>query len=88
MRPGATTSALRPIAPMWSALTTTAPAATSTRKNVPITSAKTRRHSYERFEKSRTHAGCRAIAAGTRTMGGWPTPAPGAPGGTGAPLPP
>jgi hypothetical protein len=45
MRPGATTSADRLTSPWLSAETTPAPAATTTKRNVPNTSANSRRHS-------------------------------------------
>jgi hypothetical protein len=57
MSAGATTDAVLPTEPPVEALTTPAPAATRTRKKVPITSPNSRRHSYVRSEKSRAHAG-------------------------------
>ena len=45
MRAGATTEAPRPTPPWVNALMTPAPAAAVTRKNVPTTSAHSRRHS-------------------------------------------
>jgi hypothetical protein len=57
MSAGATTSALRPTEPPVAALTTPAPAAPSTKKKVPTTSAKSRRHSYCMSKKSRAQMG-------------------------------
>ena len=45
MRPGAVTAAVRLMAPSEAAFTTAPPAPTSTRKKVPSSSAKRRRHS-------------------------------------------
>jgi hypothetical protein len=57
MSAGATTDAVLPTDPPVEALTTPAPAATRTRKKVPMASPKSRRHSYWRSEKSRAHNG-------------------------------
>src|ERR1700680_1928996 len=55
--PGAVTAAAREIGTPVTVLTTSAPTATSTRRNVPSTSEKSRRISFPGSLKSRTHGG-------------------------------
>ena len=58
VRPGAVTAAPRPIAPWLTALTTGAPAPTTTSRKVPNSSENSRRHSREGSAKRRSHGVC------------------------------
>ena len=65
VRPGAVTSAPRPIAPWLTASITPPPAPTRTRRKVPKSSAKSRRHSCEGSSKPLAHGASTAESSRT-----------------------